>query len=342
MPERLFVFIQLEFPWALGPTDGRYLLRAGGGRRARAGDRDRRAGDARPGLQSVQRAAARAAGHGGHAPRAGAARSALTTPDPAPVRPTVPGHRCRSALAFGRGTGAGVASRSLDREREVRGGRGDPQPRPSRPPDRLGRPLTCTRGRGRPGAGDQSRLGRGRAGLADGAAGCTPDELSPIDRPPGPDARRATWGRSWALRPHRSVWPPCSAGASRVLLCEEKLVLRARLDLDNGRSTTRAWPNAAARSGSTGVRRRRSMTGAPLAELKRQRGLSDQDLLLRVDPSCDQRVRRAGDGTGTGRASRGERDESVGRQPTSLRAHALGPTIRAPLRARFEPAAHRV
>jgi hypothetical protein len=30
MPERLFLFIQLEFPWALGPPDGRYLLRARG------------------------------------------------------------------------------------------------------------------------------------------------------------------------------------------------------------------------------------------------------------------------------------------------------------------------
>jgi hypothetical protein len=28
MPEQLFLFIQLEFPWALGPADGRYLLRA--------------------------------------------------------------------------------------------------------------------------------------------------------------------------------------------------------------------------------------------------------------------------------------------------------------------------
>jgi hypothetical protein len=27
MPARLFVFIQMEFPWALGPADGRYLLR---------------------------------------------------------------------------------------------------------------------------------------------------------------------------------------------------------------------------------------------------------------------------------------------------------------------------
>jgi hypothetical protein len=27
MPQQLFVFIQLEFPWALGPADGRYLVR---------------------------------------------------------------------------------------------------------------------------------------------------------------------------------------------------------------------------------------------------------------------------------------------------------------------------
>jgi len=32
MPQRLFVFVQLEFPWALGPADGRYLLRAGADR----------------------------------------------------------------------------------------------------------------------------------------------------------------------------------------------------------------------------------------------------------------------------------------------------------------------
>ena len=27
MPQQLFVFIQLEFPWTLGPADGRYLIR---------------------------------------------------------------------------------------------------------------------------------------------------------------------------------------------------------------------------------------------------------------------------------------------------------------------------
>jgi len=29
MPERLFLFLQFEFPWELGPPDGRYLLRGG-------------------------------------------------------------------------------------------------------------------------------------------------------------------------------------------------------------------------------------------------------------------------------------------------------------------------
>jgi hypothetical protein len=28
VPQRLFLFLQMEFPWALGPADGRYLLRA--------------------------------------------------------------------------------------------------------------------------------------------------------------------------------------------------------------------------------------------------------------------------------------------------------------------------
>jgi hypothetical protein len=29
VPERVFVFVQMEFPWVLGPAEGRYLLRAG-------------------------------------------------------------------------------------------------------------------------------------------------------------------------------------------------------------------------------------------------------------------------------------------------------------------------
>jgi hypothetical protein len=30
MPQPIFVFVQMEFPWALGPIDGRYLLRSAG------------------------------------------------------------------------------------------------------------------------------------------------------------------------------------------------------------------------------------------------------------------------------------------------------------------------
>ena len=28
MSDRLFLFVQFEFPWELGPPDGRYLMRA--------------------------------------------------------------------------------------------------------------------------------------------------------------------------------------------------------------------------------------------------------------------------------------------------------------------------
>jgi hypothetical protein len=69
--ERLFPFVQLEFPWELGPADGRYVLRAqaGGepqhvlvlstlgvahrGRRGRAGPRGRRAQAEDPGAAAV-------------------------------------------------------------------------------------------------------------------------------------------------------------------------------------------------------------------------------------------------------------------------------------------------
>ena len=36
MPPHLFLFVQMDFPWELGPEDGRYLLRARRGRGAGA------------------------------------------------------------------------------------------------------------------------------------------------------------------------------------------------------------------------------------------------------------------------------------------------------------------
>ena len=84
MAERLFIFIQMEFPWALGPPDGRYLLRAGADGEAEhvvvlgtlAAGRQRAGGAAAPGRRPsmLQRRRSRGRGMGRRA-----------TPEPAPV-----------------------------------------------------------------------------------------------------------------------------------------------------------------------------------------------------------------------------------------------------------------
>lgn len=91
MPERLFLFLQLEFPWQLGPPDGRYLLRT---RHAGAPADTPEEGVAPPERVIVlgTLGAPRRVGSGPSAirlPRVGSARRARrpreTTPDPAPV-----------------------------------------------------------------------------------------------------------------------------------------------------------------------------------------------------------------------------------------------------------------
>ena len=86
MPERLFLFLQLEFPWDLGPPDGRYLLRTreAAGPEAETGEPEhvvvldtlgarRRAGAAGWWTIRIPGSARRAR------------RPRRTTPDPAPV-----------------------------------------------------------------------------------------------------------------------------------------------------------------------------------------------------------------------------------------------------------------
>ena len=70
--------------------------------------------------------------------------------------------------------------------------------------------------------------------------------------------------RSWALRPQERL-AALMGGRGQVLLCEE-LILRARLDLDQGRHAQAA------------VELERGMTSA-VAELRRE---GRQDLLLRI------------------------------------------------------------
>ena len=114
MPQQLFVFIQLEFPWKLGPADGRYLLR--------------RSEDGEPEHVVVLATLEAAAGRSGRRrrPRAAAGmprrlrerpRSVPAEPEPAPVsttRVTVIDPISLSAESQAR---AWLAE--LDREREV-------------------------------------------------------------------------------------------------------------------------------------------------------------------------------------------------------------------------------
>jgi len=247
VPERLFLFLQLEFPWELGPPDGRYLLRSreedsipGG----RAGG-ESEAGEA-GGPQHVvvlntlgaPRRGGAGAGPGGGA-GANAGRGALTlpglgarrmrrpratTPDPSPVptsRATIVDPISvsaeRQAQAWLRGL------RGLDAERETRAATAvlnrvlyahriataDPHTHEVAP----AQALVIRAGWG---AGEQ---------LADGYW------QHALELPWAPTKRAQR--RAAALRPEERLAELLGARGEE-LLCEE-LALRARLDLDQGR-----------------------------------------------------------------------------------------------------------
>ena len=85
MPQRLFVFMQLEFPWALGPEDGRYLLRDGPDGEPRHVVVLERVG---AGLASERAASRRRGGLLGRMTRAGRERALEAEPEPAEVTTT--------------------------------------------------------------------------------------------------------------------------------------------------------------------------------------------------------------------------------------------------------------
>jgi hypothetical protein len=231
MPQQLFVFIQLEFPWKLGPADGRYLLR--------------RSEDGEP-EHVVVLATLEASGRPIGAPTAAARggvwmprrlrerpRSVPAEPEPAPVsttRVTVIDPISLSAESQAR---AWLAE--LDREREVaaavtvvnrvihahRIAAADPYVHEVA----AAQALVIRAGWGE---GEQVADGRwlharglpwhdGRGGGMGAAA---------ARRGPGRD-------RSWALRPQERL-AALLGDRGAALLCEE-LALRAREDLDHGR-----------------------------------------------------------------------------------------------------------
>ncbi len=250
MPQRLFVFLQLEFPWDLGPADGRYLLRD--------------SADGEPEhvivIDTVGAARAGAELRESRGPLGWLARRARETgreasPEPAPVpttRVTVidpvslsAEHQARAWLE------------ELDRERDVaaavatvnrvlyqhRVAAADPYINEVS----AAQALVVRAGWGE---GEQVSLGQWLHAR----------ELS-LRQGRGVRRRR---DRSWALRPQERL-AALIGGRSRPLLCEE-LVLRARLDLDQRRTALAAVGLDQA-------------IAATVAELRAE---GRQDLLLRI------------------------------------------------------------
>jgi hypothetical protein len=231
MPQQLFVFIQLEFPWALGPADGRYLLR-----RSPDGEPERVV------VLGTLEAAGRpigappGAGRGGvWLPRRLRARAGgvPAEPEPAPVsttRVTVIDPIALSAESQAR---AWLAE--LDREREVgaavavvnrvihshRIAAADPYVHELSPRQALVI---------RAGWGEGEQVADGRwlhaRGLPWQDGRRAPGGATGSRRGPGRD-------RSWALRPQERL-AALLGSRGAALLCEE-LALRARQDLDHGR-----------------------------------------------------------------------------------------------------------
>jgi hypothetical protein len=219
MPQRLFVFMQLEFPWALGPADGRYLLRDGAGGEPEHVIVIDTLGAGRAGAQLRE-----ARGPLGWIARRSGEAGRPASPEPAPVqttRVTVIDPVSLSAEQQARAWLEGV-----DRERDVEAAVGTVnrvlhyQRIASADPYihevSAAQTLVIRAGWGE---GEQVSLGQWL-------------HARELSLHPARGVRRRR-DRSWALRPQERL-AALLGGRSQVLLCEE-LALRARLDFDNRR-----------------------------------------------------------------------------------------------------------
>jgi hypothetical protein len=229
MPQQLFIFIQLEFPWTLGPADGRYLIRDADGEPERVVV----LGALEAGRQSI----------GG--PAAGSGRSLRgrllrrrqsvpTGPEPAPVATTRVTVIDPISLAADSQARAWLAD--LDRDREVgaavavlnrvihshRIAAADPYVHEVSPTQALVI---------RAGWGEGEQVADGRwlhARALPWPDGWRPGRSSTVSRrAPGRD-------RNWALRIQERFAALLGGARGAALLCEE-IALRARQDLDHRR-----------------------------------------------------------------------------------------------------------
>ncbi|HUB75096.1 MAG TPA: hypothetical protein VL979_13820 [Solirubrobacteraceae bacterium] len=318
MPQQLFVFIQLEFPRALGPADGRYLLR-------RDGDGEPQSvvvlGTLDAAGRQLRDDAAGALGGGSLLRRLRAgSRTVAPEPEPAPVSTTratvidpvwLPAEsQARAWLAeldAEREVGAAVArlNRVIHSHRVAAA---DPYVHDASP-------LQAVAIRAGWGEGEQVADGRWLHARALTWTGGPARRRSE-----GVRGRRVGRDRSWALRPQERL-AALLAGRTHTLLCEE-IVLRAREDLDQER------PEQAALE----------LDRAYAVGLEELRGEQRQDLAIRLaeleqlQPGVQQ-LAAATVARAAGRAARGaERDQD---EPLDeeLLVHALE-RLEAMLRAR--------
>jgi hypothetical protein len=323
MPQQLFVFVQFEFPWMLGPADGRYLLR-----RREDGEPERVV------VLGTLEANGKPIGAPGAARRGGVrlprrlrerARTVPAGPQPAPVsttRVTVIDPISLSAESQAR---AWLAE--LDREREIgaavavvnrvihshRIAAADPYIHEVSPAQALVI---------RAGWGEGEQVADGRWLHARGL--------------PWQDGRRAVRGsggsrrggpgrdRSWALRPQERLAALLGARGA-ALMCEE-LALRAREDLDHGRLAHAAL----------------ELDRALALALPELRGESRQDLAIRIaelEQLCPgiqaqaQLALPAGNARAPARAPTRSDDQASSALDEDVIAHALA-RLEATLRAR--------
>jgi len=323
MPQQLFVFIQLEFPWALGPADGRYLLRRDGGSEPQSvvvlGTLDASGRQLRD-----DAAGALSGGSLLRRLRAGS-RTVEPEPEPAPVSSTRATVIDPVSLPAESQARAWLAD--LDAEREVgaavatlnrvihshRVAAADPYVHDVSPVQALAI---------RAGWGEGEQVADGRWLHA---RALTWTGAPTRRRSAGARGGRVGRDRSWALRPQERL-AALLGGRARTLLCEE-IVLRAREDLDQER------PEQAA------LELERAFATA-LAEL---RGEQRQDLAIRLAEleqlqAGVQELAAAALAQAARRAARGAGLEQGEALDEELLAHALE-RLEATLRARTAAAA---
>lgn len=227
MAGSLFVFLQLEFPWALGPADGRYLLRE--------------APDSEPqrvvvietlDADPTQRGRPAPLGPAGWLAGRGTRRSRreqAVPPEPAPASAPTTRVTVIDPVPLSAEGQARAWLEEMDREHEVAGALATVnrvlQAHRVASADPYTREVGVAQAlvvRGGWGEGEQVASGRWL-------------QARELDVRPRRGRRR---DRSWALRPQERLAALLS-GRSRALLCEE-LTLRARLDFDQGRTAAAA------------------------------------------------------------------------------------------------------